>query len=140
MFFWASAEVHKPATEGLERTRRSVEPWLNDAFEKSSLVKLQIKLRYVPIVMPKAMHAKYTERSKALVKQKIYDCAPHLDYETFVSGTFEEQVREYIRGAALSGPHLRKFGATAEQTADFERIMEEAPAQIVLLEPGVVRH
>lgn len=73
------------------------------------------------------MKKNYPERSKARIRQGIYDCAPQLDYETFVSGTRRQQFEEYFRGIATSTPHLKKFGATAEQVAEFERILAEGP-------------
>jgi hypothetical protein len=116
MEFWASAEVHQPAFAALDTIRRSVTSYLNAAFAASSLVNLQGKLRYVPIVMPEDMHNRYTARSKLRKKQRIYDCAPLLDYRVFVGGGFEDQLREYLRGVALSAPHLTGLGASPEQT------------------------
>jgi hypothetical protein len=90
----------------LEQTRRSVEPFLNAAFAASSLATLQCKLRYVPIVMPEEMHPRYPSRSKLRKKERIYVCAPILDFEVFAKGRFEDQLREYLRGIAPSAPHL----------------------------------
>lgn len=135
MIFWASSESYRPAGTVSNEIRRFVEPYLNNAFTQSSLASLEGKLRYVPIIMPKDMHDKYTERSKLRKKQKIYDCAPQLDYDTFVTGTFEEQLKEYIRGIALSAPHLAGLGATEEQIKDFEQIMETAVEQILKEHP-----
>jgi hypothetical protein len=131
MKFWASCEGHLPAYEGVKRCRHAVEPYLNAAFAASSLASLDLELRYVPIVMPVDMHDKYTERSRARIKQRIYDCAPQLDYETFVSGSFAEQLADYLRGVALSAPHLNKFGATYEQVRTFEAIMASAAGDIL---------
>ena len=78
MEFWASSESYAPADSNLERARHFVEPYLNDTLEKSSMADVELKLRYIPIVMPVDMHDRYKERSKARIKQKIYDCAPHL--------------------------------------------------------------
>lgn len=81
--------------------------------------------------MPEDMRERYPARSKLLKKQKIYDCAPQLNYEVFVTGNFEEQLREYIRGIALSAPHLAGLGATEKQIDDFERIMATAVDRIL---------
>src|SRR5262245_24769451 len=112
MEFWASSESYRPAGPALEKTRRCIEPFLNSAFAESSLATLQCKLRYVPIVMPENMHARYPARSKLRRKERIYDCAPILDYEVFVEGKFEDQLKEYLRGIALSAPHLAGLGAS----------------------------
>jgi hypothetical protein len=140
MIFRTSAEVFQPASAGLTQARRSVEAYLSAEFSKSSLAKLDAKLRYVPIVMPKGMRERYPERSKLRKRQRIYDCAPQLNYEVFVDGNFEEQLREYLRGIALSTPHLKGLGATPEQIADFRKILEEAAARILVERPDQTRH
>jgi hypothetical protein len=140
MEFWASSESYQPAGSGLEQARHCVEPYLNAAFAKSSLAGVEMKLRYVPIVMPVDMHERYSERSRALKKQRIYDCAPHLDYDLFVSGTLKQQLNEYLRGIALSAPHLHKFGLTPEQVGEFEQILASATERILEERPDQTRH
>ncbi len=70
----------------------------------------------------------------------MYDCAPQLDYETFVSGTFEEQLREYIRGLIETGPQLLNLGATKEQVETFDRILAEAVDRMLLERLQQTRH
>jgi hypothetical protein len=140
MIFWASVEGHQPAYTALTKTRRCVEPYLNAAFAASSLATLEGKLRYVPIVMPENMRVRYPERSKLRKKQRIYDCAPQLDYDVFVSGTFEDQLKEYLRGIALSAPHLAGLGATPQQIEDFKQIMASAVERILVERPDQTRH
>ena len=140
MEFWASAEVHEPATEGLLSAWKPVERYLNAALAASSLRGLQCELRYVPIVMPKDMHARYSERSRLRRKERIYVCAPHLDYDVFVDGRPEDQVREYVRGIALSAPHLAGLGATKEQIAEFEAILANVAERVVAERPDQTRH
>jgi hypothetical protein len=78
--FWASSESHQPAGMGLERARKCVEPFLNSAFTASSLAALQGKLRYVPIVMPEEMHARYPiYRSGGSIPQPQFS-TPGLNY------------------------------------------------------------
>lgn len=120
-----------PADAGLERARQCVEAYLSTALAKSSVSNVDLTLRFIPIVMPMDMHERYNERSKARVKQRIYDCAPHLDYDVFVSGTLEQQVCEYLRGIAMSAPHLHKFGITLNQVQEFEQILNSATDQIL---------
>jgi hypothetical protein len=60
-------------------------------------------------------------------KERIYDCAPQLNYEVFVKGTFEDQLKEYLRGIALSAPRLAGLGATPQQITAAERILVERP-------------
>ena len=140
MEFWASAEVHQPADSGLEQARRCVQPFLNTAFAASSLATLEVKLRYVPIVMPESMHARYCARSKLYKKERAYDCAPILNYEVFVEGRFEDQLREYLRGIALSAPHLAGLGASPKQIEEFKAILACAVERIIAERPDQTRH
>jgi hypothetical protein len=138
--FWASAEVHQSAFAALDTVRRSVEPFLNAALATSSLAPLPCKLRYVPIVMPTELHARYPARSRLRSKERIYDCAPQLDYEVFVDGQFAEQLREYLRGLALSASHLKQLGASPDQIKEFQRILADALKQIPVDRPDQTRH
>jgi hypothetical protein len=138
--FWASSESYRPAGAALEKTRRCVEPFLNSAFAESSLAMLHCKLRYVPIVMPENMHARYPARSKLRKKERIYDCAPILDYEVFIEGDFEDQLKEYLRGVALSAPYLVGLGASQQQIADFEAILATAAERIMAAHSNPTRH
>jgi len=103
---------------------------LNTAFQGPILAELRIKLRYVPIIMPEGMRERYPARSRVRKKENLYDCAPQLKYEVFVEGTFSEQVDEYLRGIALSAPHLGKLGASQQQIEEFKRILKDAADQI----------
>lgn len=140
MKFWAAAEVHQPAYEALEKVRRTVEPYLNAAFAVSNLAAFECKLRYVPVVMPEIMHTRYPARSKLRKKERIYDCAPLLNYGVFVEGRFEEQLEEYLRGIAPSGPHLAGLGASPEQIEEFEAILANAVVRILAERPDQTRH
>ena len=130
MQFWASAEVDSPAFLAMVKVRKVVEPFLNAAFEMSLLAELPIKLRYVPIIMPEGIRERYPARSKVRKKENLYDCAPQLNYEVFVEGVFAEQVDEYLRGVALSAPHLAKLGASQPQIEEFKKILKDAADQI----------
>ncbi|THD45082.1 MAG: hypothetical protein E8A46_29570 [Bradyrhizobium sp.] len=140
MEFWASAEVYQPAFSALDRARRSVDPFLNAAFAESSLATFECKLRYVPIVMPANMQGRYPARSRLHKKERLYDCAPLLNYRMFVDGTFEDQIREYLRGIALSAPHLAALGASSQQIEDFKAILARAMEHITIEQPTQTRH
>jgi len=101
---------------------------------------LQGTLRYVPIVMPADMRVRYPVRSKLRKKERIYDCAPQLDYDVFVDGRLEVQLREYLRGVALSAPHLAGLGASRSQIEEFERILAGAVQRILVERPDQTRH
>jgi hypothetical protein len=138
--FWASAEVFQPADAALDKARRCVEPYLNAAFATSSLATLEGKLRYVPIAMPAGMRERYPARSKLRKKEGIYDCAPQLNYEVFVDGAFEDQLREYLRGIGSSAPHLAGLGASPQQIREFEMILADAVERILVEQPDQTRH
>jgi hypothetical protein len=128
--FRAFAEVDQPAFFAMRQVRQRVEPFLNAAFETSVLAEIPITLRYVPIIMPEGVRERYPARSKVSKKENLYDCAPQLNYEVFVEGTFAEQVDEYLRGIALSVPHLAKLGASQQQIEELKRILKDAADQI----------
>lgn len=139
MEFVASSEAYRPAGAASEKIRRSVEPFLNSAFAASSLATFECLLRYVPIIMPGGMRERYPARSKLRKKERIYDCAPQLDYDVFVNGNFEDQLKEYLRGIALSAPHLAGLGASQDQVAEFEAILAGAVECIIADRPDQAR-
>lgn len=140
MNFVASSEVYKPASRGSEVCRRAVEPLLNTLFAQSALAAFDCKLRYVPIIMPPGMAERYPARSRVRRKERIYDCAPQLHYETFVSDTFEKQLAEYVAGIRTSAPHLAKLAASQDQIAEFELILSRAVEYILVNQLDQTRH
>ena len=86
------------------------------------------------------MRERYPARSKLLKKEGIYDCAPQLDYDVFVDGKFEDQLKEYLNGIAASAPHLAGLGATKQQTKDFETILASAAERILAEQSAQTRH
>lgn len=140
MEFRTSAEVFDLAYPALEKVRRLVEPMLNTAFGASTLSNINGLLRYVPIVMPEGMRERYPARSKLRKKQQVYDCAPQLNYDVFVAGSFEQQVREYIRGVAESAPHLSGLGASRKQITEFEKILTDVADRIIADELDKTRY
>ncbi|WP_439542080.1 hypothetical protein [Hyphomicrobium sp.] len=141
MHFRWSAEVFKDASDGLRRCSKAVDAYLQSGFAKSDkLSDLPITVRYVPIAMPHEALHRYPARSKLRKKERLYDCAPQLDYDVFVSGTFEEQLREYLRGLAETTPHLKELGANDDQVVEFESILRKAVDEILTNEIGQTRH
>lgn len=132
MHLWTSSEIYIAAETSSETCRKLVTPYVNNALAISSLATLDVELRYIPIIMPEGMRERYPARSKLRLKSRIYDCAPQLDYDVFIEGSFRDQLKEYVRGIALSTPFLDKFGATDEQVADFSGILDRAVERILL--------
>jgi hypothetical protein len=140
MNFWASSEVYRLAGPASERARQAVEPFLNAAFAASSLSTIEGKLRYVPIIMPEGMRERYPARSMLRKKERLYDCAPQLNYIVFIEGSFEDQLREYLRGIGESAPHLAGLGATQKQIEDFRAILGGAVDRILSGSPSETSH
>jgi hypothetical protein len=130
MIFGDSCEAERLAFDSLFMVAKAARSYLNKEFESSPLKNLPIEIFYTPIVMPEHLLKKYTERSRARIKEGIYYCSPQLDYPTFVGGTLKAQCAEYMRGIALSSPHLKKFSATPDQIADFDAIIAVAPTRL----------
>ena len=124
MHFVAFAEVDLSVYDALFRVREYVEPHLNAAFASCSLTSLDVKIRYVPIVMPKDAAANYPARSKLRKAQKLYDCAPVLNNSTFQRGSFEAQIKEYVSGIEECAQYLEQLGATKEQIEQFDGILK----------------
>jgi len=140
MELWASSETYQAAGAATEAARRCVVPFLNGAFAASSLSGLNCELWYIPIVMPEDMREHYPARSRRVRGQLAYSCCPQLDYDVFVEGTFEAQLREYIRGIATSVPFLPALGASPQQVQDFISILESAVGRLLAERPDQTRH
>lgn len=135
MLFWASSEEDMSISNPLNQVRFAVEPHLNRQIAQSDLSDLDLEIRYIPIVMRPEWIERYPARSSARIKQRIYVCAPQLDYQIFLTGTQSEQLKEYVRGVATSLPHIHKFGLTKNQTEIFAKILDHAPAAILAETP-----
>ena len=51
----------------------------------------------------------------------VYDCAPILNYDVSVDARFEDQLEEYLRGIALSAPHLADLDASPSRSKSSRR-------------------
>jgi hypothetical protein len=118
-----SSESDALAYESLARLSVDVEQRLNEVLSDSSLAEVDLQIRYVPIVMPPELQARYPARSKALVKSKVLDCSPQLNYSIFADGTSELQFKEYLRGIRTAKEYMPAFAMTAEQIGEFEAIL-----------------
>jgi len=126
MIYKWSSETYRPASEAVRRCGRLVGPIIEARFFEGMLGSSTAELFYVPIVMPSEMHDKYAERSRARLKQKRFECAPHLDYHLFASGSQADQVAEYVRGIATSLPDLPRLGLSSDQMLEVRAILQDA--------------
>jgi hypothetical protein len=132
---WASAEVFNTVFPAMDRLRKTLEPKINQALEASTLAKLPGELRYIPIAMPKEKQMRYPARNQVRKDEGVCVCAPQLDYNAFVQGSFEVQVAEYLNGVATCLPDLPSFGASAAQVKEFKAILERVSAQVLSRSP-----
>jgi hypothetical protein len=126
MHISASAEVYRLADPSLDKVRKLVIPYLNEKFQNLNLGELILEIRYIPIVMPDGMRERYPPRSNLRLDERLYDCAPQLDYEVFVSGSESMQVAEYLRGIESVISNMPLVGASISQIEDFRDILTNA--------------
>lgn len=139
--FFFSVEIFQPAQAAFNTAASGVQSYVTGAVAtSSSLSAFDGELRYIPIVMPDGMKARYPARSRARIKQRLYDCAPQLTCEAFVAGTFDEQVREYIRGMGDEAERLIRVGASREQVGEFRMILAAAGDHVVRATPSASLH
>lgn len=125
MKFWASAETDALAFDNIYNVTKYIEPKINRSLQLSSLSEIYLKIRYIPIVMSDDSINMFPSRSKVRKKSRIYDCAPQLGFRIFTSGTWNEQIENYLNGLRECASRLNEFGASKEQAQEFIRILEE---------------
>lgn len=125
MKFWASAETDALAFDNIYNVTKYIEPKINRSLQLSSLSEIYLKIRYIPIVMSDDSINMFPSRSKVRKKSRIYDCAPQLGFRIFTSGTWNEQIENYLNGLRECASRLNEFGTSKEQAQEFIRILEE---------------
>jgi hypothetical protein len=129
--FWASSESDAASYPAIKKVQETVEPVMRDLLRGSRFEAAKLLLRYVPVVMPPELLDRYPPRSKARLKQRILECAPQLQYEPFVRGSFTDQVRVYVDGIRTASSFLPKFGLSLEEVRDFEGLLTRAIAACI---------
>jgi hypothetical protein len=124
LIFVAYAEIYKPASSSMVEIRRAVEPLMNDMIDQSRLAALDVKLRYIPIIMPDGIKEFFPSRSKARKSEKICDLSPQLNYELFITTNLIDAIKEYIRGLEGAPKYLKILGATSDQSEDFIKLIK----------------
>ena len=130
MLLWESSETSGEALKKLNEFTRLVEDMMNEAFRTSSLETFDAKIRYVPIIMEEKFRARYPARSRVERKNRIYNCCPQLDYDTFVAAAPAERALIYLDGLRECGAGLAKLGATPAQVAEFDAILDEVGRRV----------
>lgn len=129
MIYSLSVETDRDVYSNFKVVERSVERVLKLRLSSGALGDSSIKLRYIPIIMPEASLSSYPARSKVRKKENLYDCAPQLNFEIFLHGSFNEQLREYLRGLDEAIIGLERLGATPEVISEFEALLDDCFAE-----------
>lgn len=124
MNFWASSETDAKTGKSVRSIRNRVEPHLNALLAASSLSSTPGEIRYVPIVMPPAAQARYPARSRLRKKDRVYVCAPQLDYDMFLTEDANAQLACYLAGLRECAGRLPDLGATNAQAEEFVNLLE----------------
>ncbi len=119
------AEIDRSVYDAYNKTSLSAEEAIDSAMAESTLREFDAKIRYIPIIMDETGRARYPARSRLERKKRIYNCCPQLPIEPFLTGTARERFEVYIGGLRECGPALAKLGASKEQVAEFDRILDE---------------
>ena len=124
------AETQLSANQALDKTSLATERAIEAALAKSSLRDLEVKIRYIPIVMDDEAKARYPARSRLERKNRIFNCCPQLPIEPFLSGGLKDRFQVYVDGLRECGPAMVKLGASGEQVAEFDRLLDEVLATL----------
>ena len=130
MEFWSSSESYGPASENVSRARNIIEPYINSRIRCSKLLEVECKIRYIPIVMPKEMHVKYTLRNRANIKSRTLDISSYLTFDIFVLDDLKTQLLEYCNGICEHLHLLDRFEFSESQISELEKIVREAPEAV----------
>jgi len=130
MEFVFSSEVDKTALFQMHEVREAVRISLEDAVAKSTLSELDVRVRYIPIIMKAENLERFPARSRLERKNRIFNCCPQLDIQIFLTGTQSERVAVFVNGLRECGPALAKLGATSEQVAEFDQILDHSLASL----------
>jgi hypothetical protein len=131
MYFWSSSETNGAALDYLWPVSKAVNDLLTVALATGDLGDFDIKIRYIPIIMTLDRRYAYPARSRAEQKKRIYNCCPQLDYEAFVNGTPAQRIAIYLDGLKDCSTGLKKLGATPQQIATFEKIVQEVKEKLM---------
>ncbi len=122
LFF--SSEVDQSALHQMFEARQLVKPLLEAAVAEGPLAALDLKIRYVPIIMKEENRVRYPARSRIRRKERVFNCCPQLDIQPFLTGSREERIKIFLSGLRECGPALAKLGATKEQVGAFDQILD----------------
>lgn len=130
MEYFDSVEIDAAVDAKFDIVARATRHFFARELGKMPLADLNAKIRYIPVVMNEDGRQKYKARSRLERKTRIYNCCPQLNFEVFVSGSFNDQLSEYLRGLEECISRLPDIGASEEQVAAFEQMLHDAFAEL----------
>ena len=124
MKIFSSVEIDQRAYALYIETETAAMRALSLAISNSILSELEVKIRYVPIIMDEAVKARYPARSRLERKSRVFNCCPQLPIAPFLTeGAAKERFEVYIDGMSECASALVKLGATQEQVSAFEDVL-----------------
>jgi hypothetical protein len=132
--FWSSAEVVREVDAAAEAVRRAVLSYFTANLRGSPLDEIDAEIAYIPIIMPVDMHGRYKAILRYVPKDRSIEVRPHLDYEVFLTGSREAQLRVYLNGLDGVLRLMPKLNATGEQIAFFGQLLDRAAREISITE------
>ncbi len=127
MIFWASMEVYAPVEKKVEAIQNIIAPYITRKMASGVLEKFDVKIRYVPIVMPEIYHHKYKQRSRVIKKHSVLNISPILSYDVFLRDNLELRASEYCRGIIRSSFMLSKLDLSVDAIDEFQSMISSAP-------------
>jgi hypothetical protein len=129
-----SAEVVNEVADRCRLIGCAVEDLINERLQSGELSDVDLKVRYVPIIMPPDRAADYPARSKVSTQQRLLDCAPQLNFDAFSGPSVETSAEEYLQGLIACIPLLETLGMDAgdrERISDFfKEILAEVTTRL----------
>lgn len=130
MKFFVSWEADKDSGENLRKITNEVYECIVKKLDRLPLNLLDFSINYVPIVMSADNRVRYPPRSRLNRKRNEYNCAPQLDYDVFVSGTWNEMLTCYLNGIRVYSNKLKVIGFDAEMIQEFLIILNETEDEL----------
>ncbi|MGV8840932.1 MAG: hypothetical protein ACWA6X_11580 [Bauldia sp.] len=133
--FGATAYLDRAARFSHGRVRAAVDPYLTAALARPIFAAIDARILYGPVIMAADFASRHPANFRLEPKARRYSCSPQLDHATFVTGSWEARIREYVRGLDSVPDALAKLGATDEQVDALRNILAEAPEAALTAQP-----
>jgi len=102
-----------------------VEREMSELLAESTLVDVDLKLFYCPILMSQEVRKNHPARSRYFRKTRFLGTAPQLDYDRYIAGDLPVRRTVYLDGLIDAVPLMRRAGLTENQTSEYLIILEK---------------